>query len=461
MKDLIVIGAGPGGYVAAIRAAQLGLSVTIVDKRGKAGGTCLNIGCIPSKALLHSSHLYHEAQKNFSHHGIQMTGLSLDLAKLMGQKDQVVDELTKGIDFLFKKNKIDFVSGEAQITGPNQVTVGKNILEAKNILIATGSVPTVPSTFAVDEETVVTSTGALSLKKVPKSLVVVGGGYIGLELGSVWQRLGAQVTVVEFFDQIASTMDSDMAQGLQKALQQQGMTFKFGTQVTAIEKHNKGAKLTLKAAKGDGPAETMSCDVVLLSMGRKPHTQGLGLEKFGITTDERGFIQVNHQWQTAVPHIYAIGDVIPGPMLAHKAEEEGVAVAEILAGQTGHVDMDIIPAVIYTQPEVASVGQTEQQLKAKAVAYKVGKFPFLANSRAKAIGDTQGLVKVLTDARTDRLLGVHIIGAMAGTMIAEAAAVMAFGGSAEDLARTCHAHPTHSEALKEAAWAAFDKPIHI
>lgn len=467
--DLLVIGAGPGGYVAAIRASQLGMKVVVVDKRALPGGTCLNIGCIPSKALLHSSQKYVEAKNHFENHGIEVEKVRHNLKKMHGRKDNVVDELTRGIGFLFRKNGITFINGTAQIKAQGKVQVTKPDgdlldLEARHILIATGSEPLVPKGMEVDEERVITSTGALNLEKVPKHLVVIGAGYIGLELGSVWSRLGAEVTVVEYLEHPLPTLDRELATALQKSLASQGLVFRLGHRVSKILKRDKDVALHLHPSNVESleEPEIMTCDVVLLSMGRRPHIHGLGLANVGITLDERGFIPVTHPaYETVCPGIYAIGDVIPGPMLAHKAEEEGIAVVERIAGQAGHVNYGAIPAVVYTSPEVATVGKTEEELKQKGIAYKVGKFPFSANARAKAVGDTAGFVKVLSDQKTDQILGVHIMGEMAGTMIGEAALAIEMVASAEDLARTCHAHPTHSEALKEAAMAAYGKAIHI
>ncbi|MBX9805737.1 MAG: dihydrolipoyl dehydrogenase [Alphaproteobacteria bacterium] len=467
--DLLVIGAGPGGYVAAIRAAQLGMKVVVVDKRSLPGGTCLNVGCIPSKALLHSSHKYIETKNNLENHGIEVEKVRLNLKKMQGHKENVVDELTRGIHFLFNKNKITFIHGTAQIKGRGKVQVitasgDEQDWEPRHILIATGSEPLVPAGMEVDEEFVVTSTGALSLSKVPKHLVVIGAGYIGLELGSVWARLGAAVTVVEALDHPLLTLDQELASALHKSLSNQGLIFRFGHKVAKIMKREKDVALHIHPSTVENleEPEIMTCDVVLLAIGRRPHTEGLGLINVGINVDDRGFIPVNRPtYETVCPGVYAIGDVTPGPMLAHKAEEEGIAVVERIAGQAGHVNYDVIPSVVYTSPEAAMVGKTEEELKKEGIAYNVGKFPFLANARAKAVGDTAGFVKVLSDEKTDRILGVHIIGAEAGTMIAEAALAMEMVASAEDLARTCHAHPTHSEALKEAAMAAYGKAIHI
>lgn len=470
--DLIVIGAGPGGYVAAIRAAQLGMKVACAEKRASLGGTCLNVGCIPSKALLTSSHKFEEAKSHLGAHGVVIKGVDFDLKAMMAHKNKVVADNTKGIEFLFKKNKIDWLKGEATITAPGQVKVGNDTYAAKNILIATGSESMPLKGVEVDEKQIVTSTGALELEKVPGHLVVIGGGVIGLELGSVWQRLGAKVTVIEFLDRILPGMDSEVVKQFHRLLEKQGMVFKLGSKVTGAKKDKSGVTLTVEPAtrssseavaqadKG-GAAEEVKADVVLLAIGRRAYADKLGLDKVGVALDERGRVKVDGRFQSSVPGIYAIGDVIAGPMLAHKAEDEGVACAEILAGQHGHVNYEAIPGVVYTHPEVANVGATEDQLKEQGVAYKVGKFPFTANGRARAMNETDGLVKVLADATTDRLLGVHIVGPEAGTMIAEAVAVMEFGGSAEDLGRICHAHPTLNEAVKEAALAVDGRPIHI
>ncbi|MBX3494459.1 MAG: dihydrolipoyl dehydrogenase [Parvibaculum sp.] len=464
--DLIVIGAGPGGYVCAVRAAQLGLKTAIVEKRATLGGTCLNVGCIPSKALLHASELFEEAGHSFAKMGIGVSAPKLDLAAMQKFKDEGVDGNVKGVDFLMKKNKIDVVYGAARIAAAGKVEVKGNdgktqTLEAKAIVIATGSDVAKLKGIDIDEKRVVSSTGALALDKVPGKLVVVGAGVIGLELGSVWRRLGADVTFVEFADRIMPGMDSEVCRQSQRILEKQGLKFKLSAKVTAVDGSGKTLKVKVEPAKGDGAGETLDADVVLVSVGRVPYTDGLGLKEAGVALDERGRVNVDHYFATNVPGIWAIGDVIKGPMLAHKAEDEGVAVAEILAGQAGHVNYDVIPGVIYTTPEVASVGKTEEQLKEAGIAYKVGKFPFTANARAKGNRTTEGFVKVLADAATDRVLGVHIIGANAGEMIAEATVIMEFGGSAEDLARTCHAHPTQSEAVKEAALAVDKRPIHM
>ena len=463
--DLVVIGAGPGGYVAAIRAAQLGMSVAVVEKRAALGGTCLNVGCIPSKALLQSSHVYDDARRHMAAHGVKVGKVELDLAAMLKRKDEVVGATTKGIEFLFKKNKIAWIAGTATIEGPGRVAVARNdggseTIEAKSILIATGSESMPLPGVEVDEKRIVTSTGALTLDAVPARMVVIGGGYIGLEMGSVWRRLGSEVTVVEFLDRIVPGMDSEVGKQFQRELGKQGIKFRLGTRVTGASAAKSGVTLTLEPA-GGGEAEKLETDVVLVCIGRRPLTQGLGLEKAGVRLDERGRIEVDGRFQTSVPGIYAIGDVVAGPMLAHKASEEGVVCVEMLAGQAGHIDHNLIPAVVYTYPEVASVGRTEDQLKQDGVAYKSGKSPFTADPRSRANARTEGFVKVLTDAASDEVLGVHIIGAEAGTMIAEAALAMEYRASAEDIARTCHAHPTVSEALKEAALAAWDKPIHL
>jgi dihydrolipoamide dehydrogenase len=462
--DLIIIGAGPGGYVAAIRAAQLGLKTACIDKRGTLGGTCLNVGCIPSKALLHSSEKFEEAQNHLAEHGVKVGKVELDLKTLMARKDKVVDDLTKGIGFLFKKNKITGITGSARIAKPGEVVVsadGKDSsYTADNILIATGSEVTPLPGVEIDEDRIVSSTGALSLAEVPKHLVVVGGGYIGLEMGSVWRRLGSKVTVVEFLDAIVPNMDGEVGKAMHKTLEKQGMEFKLGTKVTGAKSTKTKVALTVEPAAG-GDAETIDCDIVLVSIGRVPFTANLGLEDVGVEMDGRGVIQVDGNFKTNVDGIYAIGDVIPGAMLAHKAEEEGIACVERLAGQATHINYDAIPSVVYTWPEAASVGKTEEQLKDAGIDYNKGSFPFMANSRARANGDTDGFVKILADAATDEVLGVHIIGPDAGTMIAELALAMEFGASSEDIARTCHAHPTLNEAVKEAALAVEGAPIHM
>jgi len=462
--DLIVIGTGPGGYVCAIRAAQLGLKVAVVEKRATYGGTCLNIGCIPSKALLHASELFEEAGHSFAGMGIEVPAVKLDLAKMLEFKDQGVKGNVDGVAFLLKKNKIDTFQGTGTIAGLGKVEVatasGKQQLETKSIVIATGSdVARLPG-VNIDEVSIVSSTGGLSLPKVPKRMLVVGAGVIGLELGSVWRRLGSEVGVVEYLDRILPGMDADVARTVQRLLTKQGMTFKLASKVTKVAKNGAAQQVTIEPATGGDPM-TIEADVVLVAIGRTPYTEGLGLEAAGVQLDNRKRVIVDAHFQTNVPGIYAIGDVIAGPMLAHKAEDEGMAAAEIIAGQSGHVNYDVIPNVIYTFPEVASVGKSEEDLKDAGVAYKVGKFPFTANGRAKVNKTTDGFVKILADAKTDRVLGVHIIGAAASEMIAEAAVIMEFGGSAEDLARTCHAHPTLTEAVKEAALAVDKRAIHM
>ncbi|HEX4111093.1 MAG TPA: dihydrolipoyl dehydrogenase [Stellaceae bacterium] len=459
--DLVVIGGGPGGYVAAIRAAQLGMRVACVEKRATLGGTCLNIGCIPSKALLQSSEKFAEAGHAFAAHGVKIGNLALDLPTMMARKDKVVAANTGGVDYLFRKHKIEHVTGAAAFTAPGTLMVdGKTELKAKSFIVATGSESMPLAGVPVDEKTILSSTGALSLDAVPKHLVVVGGGYIGLEMGSVWQRLGSDVTVVEFLDRIVPNMDTETGGALHRVLQKQGFQFKLGTKVASAKNGKGGVTLSLEPAAG-GTAESLKADAVLVSIGRRPYTEGLGLEKAGVARDNKGRIVVDNRFATNVPGLYAIGDVIAGPMLAHKAMEEGVALAEILAGQHGQVNYDAIPAVIYTAPEVASVGKTEEELKAAGAAYKTGKFPFTANARARANGETEGFVKVLADTTTDRVLGVHIIGPDAGTMIAECVVALEFAASAEDIGRICHAHPTLNEAIKEAALAVGGEAIHI
>jgi dihydrolipoamide dehydrogenase len=457
--DVMVIGGGPGGYVAAIRAAQLGLKVACVEKRGALGGTCLNVGCIPSKALLESSEKFEDANHEFAKHGIDAK-VSLNLANMMKRKDEVVDGLTKGIEGLFKKNKITYIKGHGTVTGANSVQVEKETYQAKNIIIATGSEVTPLPGITIDEERIVSSTGALALKAVPKKLVVIGAGVIGLELGSVWRRLGAEVQVIEYLDRITPGMDNEIAKQFQKILEKQGIVFTLSTKVTSAKSGKSGVELTLEPAAG-GKAEKLTADVVLVAVGRRPYTSSLGLDSVGVKMDAKGRIETNGHWQTNVPSIYAIGDVIAGPMLAHKAEDEGVAVAEVIAGQKPHVNYNTIPGVIYTWPEVANVGKTEEELKAANIAYNVGKFPFLANSRGRSSGQTDGFVKILADKTTDEVLGVHIIGPHAGTLIHEVCIAMEFGASAEDIARTCHAHPTLNEAVKEAALAVAGRAIHI
>jgi dihydrolipoamide dehydrogenase len=466
LYDLVVIGTGPGGYVCAIRAVQLGLKTAVVEKNATFGGTCLNVGCIPSKAMLHASELYEEAGHNFAQMGIKVGKPSVDLGALLKYKQQNVDSNVKGVDFLFKKNKIEAFHGVGRIVSQGKVEVkgddGKTqTLETKNIVIATGSDVARLNGIDIDEKRVVSSTGALDLAKVPEKLLVVGAGIIGLELGSVWRRLGAQVTIVEFLDHILPGIDGEVARQFHRLLQKQGVAFKLSSKVTAIDTAGKTLKVKVEPAAGGGAAETMEADVVLVAIGRVPFTEGLGLEAVGVKKDNRGRIVVDGHLRTGAAGIYAIGDAIAGPMLAHKAEEEGVAAAEIIAGQAGHVNYDVIPNVVYTSPEIASVGKTEEELKAANVAYQVGKFPFSANARARANLATDGFVKILADAKTDRVLGVHILGPDAETMIAEAAIAMEFGASSEDIARTCHAHPTLSEAMKEAALAVAKRAINF
>ena len=463
--DLIVIGTGPGGYVCAIRAGQLGLKTAVVEKRATFGGTCLNIGCIPSKALLHASELFEEAGHTFGKMGIGVSEPRLDLKAMMAFKDQGVEGNVRGVDFLFKKNKIDAFFGSGRIVAPGKVEVkgegGKaQTLEAKSIVIATGSDVVRLRGIGIDEKRIVSSTGALSLPEVPRHLLVIGAGVIGLELGSVWRRLGAQVTVVEFLDGVLPGMDGEVRRQAQRLFEKQGMTFKLSSKVTAVDASGKRLKVAIEPAKG-GAAESIEADVVLVSIGRVPYTEGLGLKELGVKLDERGRVVVDHYYATNIPGVWAIGDVITGPMLAHKAEDEGVAVAEILVGQAGHVNYGAIPNVVYTYPEIATVGKTEEELKAEGVVYNVGKFPFTANGRAKVNLTTEGFVKILADAKTDRVLGVHLICADAGNMIAEATIAMEFGASAEDIARTCHAHPTLPEAVKEAAMAVAKRAIHM
>jgi dihydrolipoamide dehydrogenase len=465
-QDLIVIGGGPGGYVAGIKAGQLGMKVTVVEGRGKLGGTCLNVGCIPSKALLNASHLYHDAQHKFASYGIKASGVELDLPTMMKYKEKAVAGLTSGIESLFKKNKVEYVKGYGKIVGPNTVEValtdgGKKTLQAKNILIATGSDVAAPPFMKIDEQTIVSSTGALSLKSVPKRLAVIGGGVIGLELGSVWTRLGAQTTVVEFTDRIAAGADGEIAKQFQRQLEKQNMKFHLSTKVTALEKTANGITLTTEAAGSSGFAGKIEADIVLVSVGRRPFTDGLGLKEVGVKVDERGRVDVTEHFQTNIPSIWAIGDVIKGPMLAHKSEEEGIAAVEHIHSGAGHVNYQAIPSVIYTHPEVAWVGYTEEELQQKGIKYNVGKFPMKANSRARTNDDSEGLVKILADKETDKVLGVHIFATNAGELIGESVLAIEYGASSEDIARTCHAHPTLSEAVKEAAMATFDKPIHF
>jgi dihydrolipoamide dehydrogenase len=458
--DVIIIGSGPGGYVAAIRAAQLGLKTACVESRETLGGTCLNVGCIPSKALLHASELFEEANHGtLAKWGVKVGQVELDLEAMHGGRKEAVGGLTKGIEFLFKKNKVTWLKGHARFTSKEEIDVAGTAYRAKSFVIATGSSVTPLPGVQIDQKRIVDSTGALELPEVPGHLVVIGGGVIGLELGSVWKRLGARVTVVEYLDQILPGMDGEVRKEANKLFKKQGFEFRLSTKVTGAEASGEGVRLTVEPAAG-GAAETIEADVVLVSIGRRPNTDGLGLEAAGIQPNKRGQIEVDHDFRTGVPGIYAIGDVTPGPMLAHKAEDEGVAVAEILAGQVGIVNHDVIPAVVYTYPEIASVGLTEEEAKARGEV-KVGKFPMMANSRAKTNGETDGFVKIVADARSDRVLGVHIIASVAGTMIAQAAQAMEFGATSEDIAYTCHAHPTHSEAVKEAAMAVTGLPIHI
>jgi dihydrolipoamide dehydrogenase len=462
--DLVVIGTGPGGYVCAIRAAQLGMKVAVIEKNPTLGGTCLNIGCMPSKSLLHASEMFEEAAHSFAKMGVSVPAPKLDLPSMMNFKQQGIDGNVKGVEFLMKKNKIDVIHGTGKILGPGKIEVTGNpsaqIVETKNIVIATGSDIARLRGIDIDEKRIVSSTGALSLDKVPGKLLIVGAGVIGLELGSVWKRLGAEVTVVEFLDRILPGMDGEVARQFQRILEKQGFKFKLGAKVTAVDTSGKALAAKVEPAAGGNP-ETLEADVVLVCIGRVPYTEGLGLKEAGVALDNRGRVQIDQHFSTSVKGIYAIGDVVAGPMLAHKAEDEGVATAEIIAGQAGHVNYDVIPGVVYTTPEVSSVGKTEEELKQEGIAYTSGKFPFTANGRSKVNQTTDGFVKVLADAKTDRVLGVHIIGIEAGEMIHEAAVLMEFGGSAEDLARTCHAHPTRSEAVKEAALAVGKRAIHM
>jgi dihydrolipoamide dehydrogenase len=463
--DLVVIGTGPGGYVCAIRAAQLGMKVAVIEKNATLGGTCLNIGCMPSKALLHASEMFDEAAHSFAKMGVTVSAPKLDLPGMMNFKQQGIDGNVKGVEFLMKKNKIDVIQGTGKILGTGKVAVsdgaGKaRTVETRNIVIATGSDVAQLKGIQIDEKRVVSSTGALSLQKVPERILVVGAGVIGLELGSVWRRLGADVLVVEFLDRILPGMDGEIARQFQRILEKQGFAFKLGSKVTAVDTSGKTVIATIEPAAGGSP-EKLEADVVLVAIGRVPYTEGLGLREAGIALDNRGRVQIDEHFSTTLKGVYAIGDVVAGPMLAHKAEDEGVACAEILAGQAGHVNYDVIPGVVYTTPEVSAVGKTEEELKQAGIAYTVGKFPFTANGRSKVNQTTEGFVKILADAKTDRVLGVHIIGREAGEMIHEAAVLMEFGGSAEDLARTCHAHPTRSEAIKEAALAVGKRAIHM
>eukprot|EP01129_Flabellula_baltica_P009212 TRINITY_DN372_c0_g1_i1.p1 TRINITY_DN372_c0_g1~~TRINITY_DN372_c0_g1_i1.p1 ORF type:complete len:501 (+),score=157.16 TRINITY_DN372_c0_g1_i1:179-1681(+) len=465
-QDVVIIGGGPGGYVAAIKAAQLGLKTTCVEKRGALGGTCLNVGCIPSKALLHASHLFDQAKNDFDKHGIIVDNPRIDLAKMMKGKETAVTGLTKGIEGLFKKNGVTYEIGHGKILSANEVEVvdnngAKKVINTKNIVIATGSDAMALPGLEIDEETIITSTGALSLKKVPKHMVIVGAGVIGLELGSVWARLGAEVTVVEYTNAVAAGADGEVAKEFKKLLTKQGMKFVMQTQVLGATKDGENYKVKIKDLKKETESEIVA-DVILVSIGRRPYTDNLGLENVGVNTNKRGFIEIDDHWKTNVPGIFAIGDVVPGPMLAHKAEEEGVAIAENLASPgVGHVNYDAIPSVVYTEPEVAWVGKTEEQLKEAGIKYKVGKFPFAANSRARTNQHAPGFVKFLADSETDRILGCHMIGPNVGEMIQEATLGMEYGASSEDIGRTCHAHPTLSEAVKEAALATFAKPIHF
>ncbi|MDO6726130.1 dihydrolipoyl dehydrogenase [Cognatishimia sp. 1_MG-2023] len=458
--DVIIIGAGPGGYVSAIRCAQLGLKTAIVEGRDTLGGTCLNVGCIPSKALLHATHMLHEAEHNFANMGLKGKTQSVDWNQMKSYKDDVVGQNTTGVEFLMKKNKIDWLKGYGSIPAPGKVTVGDTTYETKNIVIASGSVPSSLPGVEVDEKVVVTSTGALELGKVPKKMVVIGAGVIGLELGSVYQRLGSEVTVVEYMDAITPGMDKDVQRTFKRILEKQGLKFIMGAAVSGVDASKTKAKVKYSLKKSPDAEEVLDADVVLVATGRKPYSEGLGLDALGVKMTERGQIAVDGKWATNVPGIYAIGDVIEGPMLAHKAEDEGMAVAEVLAGKHGHVNYSVIPGVVYTTPEVATVGQTEDALKAEGRKVKVGKFSFMGNARAKAIGQADGFVKLIADAETDRVLGAAIIGPAAGDMIHEICVAMEFGASAQDVAMTCHAHPTYSEAMREAALACGDGPIH-
>ena len=462
--DVIVIGGGPGGYVCAIRAAQLGLKTACVESRGTLGGTCLNVGCIPSKSLLNLSENFHKAKKDFFNQGIEVSNVKLNVEKMMNNKNKSVQVLTKGVEFLFKKNKVSYLKGKGVIFSPSNVVVydhgKKTSYNTKNIVVATGSSAVSLPGVKIDEKNIISSTAALSLNSVPKSLVVIGGGYIGLEMGSVWKRLGAEVTVIENLPFITPGMDREVSNEFQKILTKQGIKFKLNSKVLSIKDLGSEVKIVYQSNEKNSREEIFA-DKTLIAVGRKPYTEGLNLTKLGVKKDDKGRIKVNKKFQTEIKNIYAIGDVIDGPMLAHKAEEEGIAVAELLAGQSGHVNYDVIPGVIYTSPEVAYVGKSEEQLKKEGVLYKIGKFPFLANSRAKVNNETEGFVKILADSKSDRVLGVHIIGPHSGDMIAEMALAMEFGASAEDVARTCHAHPTHTEAIKEAALAVDKRPIHF
>ena len=460
--NVVVIGGGPGGYVCAIRLAQLGFKTACVESRGSLGGTCLNVGCIPSKNLLNLSENFHKA-KNFSNLGIETGQLKLNIEKMMKNKDKAVTVLTKGVEFLFKKNKVTYFKGTGSFKSPSQISVigdkkKETILEAQKIIISTGSEPVSLPNVKFDEKIVLSSTGALSLNSVPKKMIVVGGGYIGLEMGSVWSRLGSEVHVIEFLDHITPGMDKEISKEFMKILTKQGISFHMQTKVESIKNNKTSAKVFLMDK--DGKKKELECDVVLISVGRKPNTKNLKLDSVGVLLDEKKRIKVNKNFETNIKNIYAIGDVIAGPMLAHKAEEEGIAVAELISGQSGHVNYDVIPGVIYTSPEVATVGKTEEQLKSLGIKYKVGKFPFIANSRAKAINEPEGFVKILADEKTDKILGVHMIGPHVGEIIGEVAVAMEFGASSEDVARTCHAHPTFSEAVKEAALSIDKRAIH-
>ncbi len=463
--DLVVIGGGPGGYVCAIRAAQLGLKTACIESRGALGGTCLNVGCIPSKSLLNLSENFHKAKKDFNQQGIEIDGIKLNIEKMMSNKNKSIQVLTKGVEFLFKKNKVKYFKGKGVLFSKNDIIVydsdnNRVNVKSKNIVIATGSTVASLPGIEINEKNVVSSTGALSFEKVPAKLAVIGGGYIGLEMGSIWSRLGSEVTVIEYLDYITPGMDREISNEFQKILSKQGIKFKMGSKVESVKDQGKSVLISYTNVKSL-KKEVIEVDKVLVSVGRKPYTEGLNLSKVGVKKDKKGRIEVNSKLQTSISNIYAIGDVIKGPMLAHKAEEEGIAVAEILAGQAGHVNYDVIPGVVYTSPEVATVGKTEEQLKEENKIYKIGKFPFLANSRAKVNNETEGFVKILADSKTDKVLGVHIIGPHCGDMIAEMALAMEFGASAEDIARTCHAHPTHTEAIKEAALAVDKRPIHF
>ena len=463
--DLVVIGGGPGGYVCAIRAAQLGLKTACIESRGALGGTCLNVGCIPSKSLLNLSENFHKAKKDFNKQGIEIDGIKLNIGKMMLNKNKSIQVLTKGVEFLFKKNKVTYFKGKGVLFSKNDIVIyesdSKRInVSSKNIVIATGSTVASLPGIKINEKNIVSSTGALSFNKVPGKLAVIGGGYIGLEMGSVWSRLGSDVTVIEYLDYITPGMDREISNEFQKILSRQGIKFKMGSKVDTVKDQEDSVKISYTNVK-NSKKEVLEVEKVLVSVGRKPYTEGLNLSKVGVKKDSKGRIEVNNKLQTSIKNIYAIGDVIKGPMLAHKAEEEGIAVAEILAGQAGHVNYDVIPGVIYTSPEVATVGKTEEQLKEENKSYKIGKFPFLANSRAKVNNETEGFVKILADSKTDKVLGVHIIGPHCGDMIAEMALAMEFGASSEDIARTCHAHPTHTEAIKEAALAVDKRPIHF